>query len=51
MASWDDSGPAFDNAAQQGELDAATTAERARRLLRQLLMRQQRDDWSALPKP
>jgi|Tabmets5t2r1_1033131.scaffolds.fasta_scaffold01213_4 hypothetical protein len=52
MASWDDSGPTLDNAAPQAATEgrSATTAERARRLLRQLLRQQPREDWSPLPK-
>jgi hypothetical protein len=54
MASWDDSGPVLDTVSSppQSELGSATTAvERARRLLKQLLAKQPRDDWSPLPKP
>lgn len=50
MASWDDSGPKDVATPAEPEAGSATIVERARRLLRQLLARKTRDDWSPLPK-
>jgi hypothetical protein len=53
MASWDDSGPVLETVSSplQSEVGSATAVERARRLLKHLLAKQPRDDWSPLPKP